>query len=64
MQLLVLLPLMGVFDECATAEFTAAAEALLTMGRGRAGGFSLLFVEMCLKLRARGGRQTMRLPRN
>jgi hypothetical protein len=49
-----------VFDECRDeAEFTAAAEALVPHDGGASEQFwvlaaRLLFVEMCLKLRARG----------
>lgn len=53
-------PMWSVFDECRDeAEFTAAAEALVPHDGGGAEQFwvlaaRLLFVEMCLKLRARG----------
>ena len=53
-------PQWSVFDECRDeAEFTAAAEALVPHDGGGAEQFwvlaaRLLFVEMCLKLRARG----------
>ncbi len=53
-------PKWSVFDECrAEAEFTAAAEALVPHDGGGAEQFwvlaaRLLFVEMCLKLKARG----------
>ena len=53
-------PKWSVFDECRDeAEFTAAAEALVPHDGGGAEQFwvlaaRLLFVEMCLKLRARG----------
>ena len=53
-------PRWSVFDECRDeAEFTAAAEALVPHDGGGAEQFwvlaaRLLFVEMCLKLRARG----------
>jgi hypothetical protein len=54
-------PQWSVFDECRDeAEFTAAAEAIVPHDGGGSEQFwvlaaRLLFVEMCLKLRARGG---------